>query len=193
MTLATKLTFSRLLLAPVIFILFWILKYNVNPSVDLWMTLTLIGIAAYGEISDALDGKIARDRNEITDFGKLFDPFADSVYRFTFFFCFWWLKMCPAWMVIVILYREMSISFLRLVLRGENVVLAARQSGKIKAIFQASAIFLILLVQASKYWFRNLTVELYGSVIMFIVVIVTLISMVDYIQAHWKILEQIKK
>ena len=193
MTLSNKLSFFRLLLAPVYFILFWIDKHQNHPEVTLIVSCILIVLVILGEISDALDGSLARSRQEITDFGKLFDPFADYVTRFTFFFCFWWLELCPAWMVVVIFYREAIVSFLRLLVRGENVVLAARKTGKFKAIIQAIAIFVILGARLISFWIPNFPVVNIATGVMAVVVIITVISMVDYIYSCRAIIAQIPK
>jgi CDP-diacylglycerol---glycerol-3-phosphate 3-phosphatidyltransferase len=193
MTLATRLTMSRLCLSPLVFLLFWIDKIYSDSNHTFFISIALLAIATYSEISDAIDGRIARKRNEVTDFGKLFDPFTDSVYRFTFFFGFWWKDLCPAWMVVLIFYRETAVSFLRLVLRGENVVLAARRSGKIKAIFQAVAIFLIVIAQGAWTQVPAIPLQEVSTTVMFAVVVMTMISLVDYVSSHWPILAQIKK
>jgi CDP-diacylglycerol---glycerol-3-phosphate 3-phosphatidyltransferase len=193
MTTATRLTLSRLLISPIVFSLFWIEKCQNHPMTSLIVNGGLVCLAAIGEITDALDGRFARNMNEVTDFGKLFDPFADYVYRFTFFFCFWWVELCPAWMIVLLFYREAGVSFLRLVLRGENVVLAARSSGKVKAVVQAIAIFIILLAQMVRYWKPGFPVYKISSSVMLVVVIVTLVSLIDYIHGQRGILRQIRK
>jgi CDP-diacylglycerol---glycerol-3-phosphate 3-phosphatidyltransferase len=193
MTYSNRLTLIRLSLAPVFFILFWIEKHFANHGLSLSINITLIILATISEITDALDGKIARKRKEVTDFGKLFDPFADSVSRFTFFLCFWWSNLIPAWMVIIIFYRDACVSFLRLVLRGENVVLAARRSGKIKAVLQSIAIICILLGRVCKILYAPFPLDRVVWWIMLIVVGVTIYSFVDYVLSHKKILSRIPK
>ncbi|MBN1552117.1 CDP-diacylglycerol--glycerol-3-phosphate 3-phosphatidyltransferase [bacterium] len=193
MTLPNKLSLIRLSVAPVYFLLFWLDLTLNKPEATLTINIILIILITLAEISDAMDGRLARSRGEVTDFGKLFDPFADHVSRFTIFFCFWWLQLVPAWMVVLIFYREVSVSFLRLLVRGENVVLAARRSGKIKAIVQAIAIYGILIARILHFWIQELPVPIVASSIMAIVVIVTLISMFDYIFSCKDIIKQIEK
>lgn len=193
MTLSNRLTLIRLSMAPLFFCLFWIEITLAQPKTSLIINLLLIVLAAISEISDALDGKIARSRNEVTDFGKLFDPFADSVSRFTFFLCFWWMNLFPAWMVVVLFYRDACISFLRLVVRGENVVLAARKSGKIKAVSQSVAIFVILASRVMQYFIPEFPLKPIALWVMVVVVIITVLSFVDYILAHREILKRIDK
>ncbi len=191
MTLSNKLTFARLLAAPVFFILFWIDKAMNQNGVTLGVTIILIILLTFSEISDAMDGRLARSRNEVTDFGKLFDPFADSVSRFTFFFCFWWLELCPAWMVVVIFYRDAAISFLRLVVRGENVVLAARKSGKFKAVSQATAIYLILAARLVHVFNGDFPLHTFSTWVIGIVAVITVASMMDYLAANMPVLKNV--
>ncbi len=193
MTIANRLTFIRLCMAPIFFLLFWLDLYAADPTVSLTINVLLILLATGSEISDAIDGRLARARGEVTDFGKLFDPFADSVSRFTFFLCFWWADMFPAWMVIVLFYRDACISFLRLAVRGENVVIAARKSGKIKAVSQSIAIFLLLISRILFHWLPRFPVHDISWWVMFLVVIITVLSFVDYLRAHWEILRAIPK
>jgi CDP-diacylglycerol---glycerol-3-phosphate 3-phosphatidyltransferase len=193
MTLANRLTFFRLMLAPVYFCLFWVDIKLDQPFGTLVVTCVLLVLVTIAEITDALDGILARARSEISDFGKLFDPFADYMTRFTLFFGFWWLDLVPAWMVVIIFYREAIISFLRLLVRGENVVLAARTSGKFKAVAQAIAIFAILLSRGMTYWFPTFPVHIISSSIMLVVVLITLYSMVDYLHSCRHITRAINK
>ncbi len=192
MTLANRLTLARLSLAPLYFCLFWIDREMNHNLITLTINIGLIILVTFAEISDALDGHLARSRNEITDFGKLFDPFADYVTRFTFFFCFWWIGLFPAWMVVLVYYREAVISFLRLLVRGENVVLSARKSGKIKAIIQAVAIFMILGARVLVYWVPSFPIKTLSFYVMLCVVLITLYSMFDYLNACRPILKNIQ-
>lgn len=191
MTLSNRVTLARLCMSPLCFCVIWFDQTHSDISWRWIINVTLIVIATFSEISDALDGKLARDRGQVTDFGKLFDPFADYVYRFTFFFCFWWMQLAPAWMIVLLFYREASISFLRLVVRGENIVLSARKSGKIKAVSQAVAIFVILLSRLISDFYAGFPVHEIAWWMMLGVVGITLYSMVDYIWAHRNIIEQL--
>ena len=98
--------------------------------------------------TDAVDGYIARKRNQITNFGKLMDPLADKVLTTAAFIVFVDAGAIPAWMVIVILAREFIITGLRGVAASEGVVIAAEMSGKLKTISQMLAICIILLALA---------------------------------------------
>src|SRR6516162_5447233 len=110
-------------------------------------TIALALFVAAG-ISDFLDGQIARRRNLITNFGILMDPLADKIMVCSAFIAFVELGWFPAWMTVIIVARELSITGLRLLAASKNVVLAAEGYGKHKTISQIVAI-IALLVQAS--------------------------------------------
>jgi CDP-diacylglycerol--glycerol-3-phosphate 3-phosphatidyltransferase len=115
-----------------------------------------------GEISDFLDGIAARRRNEVSDFGKLIDPMADALFHLTLFIMFLALSLVPGWMVIVLVWREVAVSSLRLMAStDQRVVIAAAKPGKIKANVQALVTLLVLvtfivgpldLAQAVGFW-----------------------------------------
>jgi CDP-diacylglycerol---glycerol-3-phosphate 3-phosphatidyltransferase len=136
MKMANILTIARILLSPV-FILFFIQKSLLGYSVCL-----LVAIAI--EITDFLDGKIARKYQQISDFGKLMDPFADSIARFSIFLSFMSIKLAPVWMVAIFFYRDVLVSVIRVFSMKEGVVISARRSGKTKAWVQAVCIFTVL-------------------------------------------------
>ncbi len=137
MNLANTLTIGRLVLAPVFFLLVfvpvWAGVLQVTSVVLLWLIFIVI------EVSDAADGQIARSRNEVTDLGKVLDPFADVISRLTYFVAFTAIGIMPAWILLVLLYREYGIVFVRLLMFRKGVALAARSGGKIKAVLYAVA------------------------------------------------------
>ena len=79
MTLANRFTFSRIILSPVFFVIYLL------PNKAIWTIPVLWLIFIFSEITDCLDGMAARKRKEITDFGKFFDPFADTLMHITYF------------------------------------------------------------------------------------------------------------
>lgn len=99
------------------------------------------------ELSDILDGTIARRLNIVSDVGKLLDPFADVVSRLTYFVVFAAFSIMPVWIFILIMYREIGIIFLRMMLVRDGIALAARKGGKLKAVMYAvSAGFGLLML-----------------------------------------------
>ena len=140
MNLPNKLTVSRLFMAPLFFIAYflpdWINTANqevLNIS-SAWM-LIILCIAI--EISDLLDGIIARRMHLITDLGKVLDPFADVISRITYFLCLAYSGIMPVWIFIIILYRELSVIFIRMIMMGKGVAMAANVWGKTKAVLYA--------------------------------------------------------
>src|SRR3954462_7846286 len=105
-----------------------------------------------GSITDFLDGKIARDRKLITNFGMLMDPLADKILVCSAFIAFVGIHKMPAWMVVIIVARELAITGLRLLAASRNVVLAAEGYGKHKTISQITAILAILVLMSYKEW-----------------------------------------
>ena len=103
-------------------------------------------------LTDLFDGIIARRRNLLTDFGKLMDPLADKVLICSAFIAFIELDWMPAWMVILIVARELAITGLRLLAASKNLVLAAERQGKNKTISQITAIIALLVTHSHADW-----------------------------------------
>ncbi|MEM6929858.1 MAG: CDP-alcohol phosphatidyltransferase family protein, partial [Myxococcota bacterium] len=130
------------------------------------------------EATDILDGQIARRYGVVTSFGKLFDPFSDAVTRYTLFLGMYAIGVAELWMLIAIFFRDSSVSFFRSVAAVRQVVVAARFSGKLKAVVQGvgtQLIFISLLVmQLAPDWGLP---EATPNVIMWIITLVTLGSL----------------
>jgi CDP-diacylglycerol--glycerol-3-phosphate 3-phosphatidyltransferase len=105
-------------------------------SGSVWGVVGAAVLALLLELTDLLDGRIARSYGQVTNFGKLFDPFSDAFCRFTLFLGLYEIGVADLWMIVLIFYRDASISFFRSVAAIRNVVLAARPSGKLKAVVQ---------------------------------------------------------
>lgn len=111
-----------------------------------WGVAAALTLSVIIEGTDALDGWVARRYDAVTDFGKLFDPFSDAFSRFTLFLALWAIGAADLWMILVIFYRDSAISFFRGVAATRQVVMAARPTGKIKAVVQAIGVNVILVV-----------------------------------------------
>lgn len=132
--------------------------------------------AAIIEISDLLDGYIARHNKQVTKFGKLFDPLADTLSRFSIFLTLLIAGILPPWMIFVFFIRDMSIAYMRAFASTESIIISARYSGKIKAVMQAIAILSVcylLMLSKQNMFFTNPTHRL--GVVITIVVMVTFI------------------
>jgi len=148
--------------------------------------------------SDYLDGYIAKKYNLVSDFGKLMDPIADKVLTLAAFLAFVEMGLIPAWMVVIIIMRELLITGLRVVALINKEVLAAEMGGKHKTVSQMVSIFVILLFIVFKeagvrmfgfwndsfeYWYKQTI-----FVLMIITVLFTVISGASYLVGNKKYL-----
>jgi len=137
-----------------------------------------------GCLTDFLDGRIARKRNLITDFGKFIDPVADKLLVLTTLIMLIHLGKMPAWIVIVILCRELAVDGLRMVSVTKGKVIAAGPLGKWKTACQMILISAMLILNLSVYEAWPLTV------LAAIVVLLTLVSAVDYFSRNASVLSE---
>src|SRR3982751_640863 len=144
MNLPNKLTVSRFVLT----VAFLIVMFSRVPFHE---TIALVLFVA-GGISDFLDGEIARRHKLITNFGILMDPLADKIMVCSAFIAFVGLNWIAAWMVVIVVARELAITGLRLLAASKNVVLAAEGYGKHKTISQIVAIISILVLHSYAQW-----------------------------------------
>jgi CDP-diacylglycerol--glycerol-3-phosphate 3-phosphatidyltransferase len=144
MNLPNKLTVARLLLT-VVFLGFFFAPFRFNDTV----ALLVFGAAS---LTDYFDGKIARRDNLITNFGILMDPLADKILICSAFIAFVGRGLMPAWMVIIIVARELAITGLRMLAASKQKVLAAERYGKHKTISQMVAIITILVARSYPEW-----------------------------------------
>ena len=124
-TYANALTVSRIGLAPV-----FIICFMADGAASKFAAFV---IACLFEITDLFDGYLARSRGEVTGIGKLIDPLADNISRFSVFLCLLARDYVPVWMIAIIFYRDAMVSYIRVGAAAHEVVLAARTTGKIKA------------------------------------------------------------
>ena len=136
MNLPNKLTVTRLVLAPVFFLVYFLI--DIVPSLNAVIyAAILVLLYAVMELTDLLDGKIARGRKLVTDLGKVLDPFADVICHLTFFTCLLVSGIMPVWAFIFILWREFAQSFTRMLMMGKGKAMAANIFGKAKTCLYA--------------------------------------------------------
>ncbi len=147
MNLPNKLTLLRMILVPVVVVL------TLVEFPHHWICAGVVFIVA--AITDALDGNIARKRGLVTDFGKLMDPIADKLLVIAAFVCFitvefpgTWVSgpICSPWVVIIILAREFLVTSARMIYAERGTVIAANIWGKLKTVFQLTAIITIFIL-----------------------------------------------
>ena len=142
MNLPNKLTLLRIILVP-----FFIIAMLVNFPFHYLVAGCIFGIAS---VTDTLDGKIARSRNLVTDFGKFADPLADKILVLTALVCFLQVGLLGSFgaiPVIIVLFREFAVSGIRLVAASSGKVVAANIWGKIKTVSQMVGISVIFAMQ----------------------------------------------
>lgn len=163
MNLPNKLTILRVLLVPV-FVLFMLTDLGGQYS-----NIIALVIFVVASLTDSLDGYLARKNNLVTNFGKFMDPLADKLLVCSALLCLMELDRIPAWMVLIIIAREFIISGFRLVASDNGVVIAASYWGKVKTVVQVVMIIALLIEFP------------YAMIIAWAAVILTVVSLVDYI------------
>jgi CDP-diacylglycerol--glycerol-3-phosphate 3-phosphatidyltransferase len=199
MTLADKVTASRLVLAPLFFIMyllpvifpFWFIG---NPP---WTVPVLWVLFIIAELTDMIDGQVARRRKEVSDFGKFFDPFADTLAQLTFFLCFVIDGILPVLLYLVVLYREFCILFIRNLMLKKGIIMGARMGGKIKTV--AYIIAGIISLAASSVRRLGLDASLFailrtvGTIFFALSVLVALLSFADYVSVYRHLGKEVKE
>jgi len=202
MNLANTLTLSRIILAPVFFIIYLLPRFFPHSFLNgtTWTIPVLWAVFIISEITDYFDGLAARKLKLTSDFGKLFDPFADTLVQITCFLCFviddvWNAGILPVILFLLVIYREFGILFIRNLMLKKNITLGARMLGKIKTVSYIIAVGAALLVAtferlANSYYVFNENLLLYlkiGALIIFIIsVIFSIVSFIDYLLIYQK-------
>lgn len=165
MNIANKLTVFRVILVP-IFVLF------METDFTAYNKYIAFAIFCLATITDKLDGTIARKYDMITDFGKFMDPIADKLLVCSALVCLTGIGRIPAWISIIIIGREFVVSGVRIVAADRGVKIAATWWGKSKTIAQMTMIIIVLL---------NIEkLAILETVVMYVTLILTLVSMADY-------------
>ncbi len=177
MNLPNKLTILRVIMIP-----FFVLALLYNGGENQTLRYVAAAIFIIASLTDMLDGKIARKCNLVTNFGKFMDPLADKLLVCSALICLVELKELPAWMVIVIISREFIISGFRLVASDNGVVIAASYWGKFKTTFQMIAVVLLIVGIPA--------LSMVTTAVVWIAIILTVISLVDYIAKNVNVLKE---
>ena len=191
MNIAIALTGSRLFTG-ILFAYFFVNAVSADGGVlnFAFLNIAFISVVIL-ELSDAFDGIVARARNQVTDFGKIFDPICDAISRQTIFLSFLLVGAIPLWAFLVFLYRDSLIYLLRIMSAKDGVVLAASASGKVKAISQAVATFLILILYYLQYFGVEIPELLCFPLSYWIIAVPTIFALtsgIDYYRNNWKVI-----
>jgi len=174
MTTASKITLARVALIPV----YMVLMYLSAGQFGLWMLLALL-VFVVASLTDYVDGHIARTYNQVSDFGKFLDPLADKLLTLAAMcmFCQW--GKFPAWALMIVLTREFAVSGLRMVAGPKGKVIAAGKSGKFKTASTMVGLIVWMAFPGSSF---------IGTIVMWMIVITTVYSGVEYFIQNWNCL-----
>ena len=192
MNLPNKLTVGRILLVP-LFVAAMLIPFPLHN----FAALILFSAAS---ITDMLDGKIARKRGLITDFGKFADPLADKILVLAAMLCLVQNGLCDCVAVIIVLLREFSVTSIRLIASTKGEVIAANKWGKVKTVSQMTALIIIMVLQSVCDIIKlsgsvvpeylSLTFFIIGEVLIWISTIFTIISGVIYIKQNFHFISE---
>lgn len=180
MNLPNKLTLFRVVLIP--FFVFFLLA----PFFEGYGNYIAVAIFIVASLTDFLDGKIARKYNLVTNFGKFMDPLADKLLVCSAMICLISTGQLPAWIVIIIISREFIISGFRLIASDNGVVIAASYWGKFKTTFQMLMVIVLILN------IKHPVFEVIGTVLIYVSLALTIISLIDYIIKNKDVLKDQK-
>lgn len=181
MNLPNKLTVARMIAVP-----FFVAAYMLGPK-NVWFYLVALIIFAAASLTDMLDGKIARARGLVTNFGKIMDPLADKILVYSAFCLMVWDGTVAGWMLILILAREFAVSGMRTVAASEGIVIAAGMSGKIKTVLQMFAVPVLILALAIPSVPVIMTI---GQVLLWASLVMTVYSGAEYIIKNKEVFKQ---
>ncbi|MDR2659459.1 MAG: CDP-diacylglycerol--glycerol-3-phosphate 3-phosphatidyltransferase [Spirochaetaceae bacterium] len=181
MFLSNKLSCVRIFFAPVFFIV-----YSLAHSLDEYAVVVLICLLValvFVEFTDFLDGFFARKFNQVSDTGKLLDPFSDAFLHINIFLCFTLYGLMPALIFILILYREFLMLFLRMLSIKKGIAVAARMGGKFKTVLYILSVFctLILNILSAAGFVHAIVLKPVLTILFCLCAAASYISFVDYI------------
>ena len=174
MNLPNKLSMLRICMIP-----FFVLFALMNAQ---WAQYVALAIFIIASLTDMLDGKIARKRGLVTNFGKFIDPIADKLLVMSALVVLVQQGRMPGWICILMLAREFAISGFRLVAADSGKVIAAGWLGKVKTVLQMSAVIgLFLLVPVEGAPLLGQFGVVLANIAMYAAAVMTVVSGVDYI------------
>jgi len=172
MTLPDKLTVSRIFLT---FVFMFFLFANGLPAKSLALFVFLLA-----SFTDFLDGFIAKENNISTDFGRMMDPIADKILVLAAFLAFVEMRLVPAWMVVIIILREITVTALRVLAFAKGKIIPSDDGGKQKMVSQVVTILAVLVFLILREVGIKVS-DLLIFVLMSITVVLTLVSGISYL------------
>jgi len=177
MNLPNSLTLARIFLIPLLVVVL-LTKFEGTVIFGIGKELVGAAIFAVAALTDWLDGYLARRRQQVTTFGQLMDPLADKLLIIAALVSLVQMELAPAWMVAIIVGRELGVTVLRSVAFSRGVTIAASPLGKVKMLSQVVAILLLILGREYLHEFFIL-----GQIALWVVVVTALVSAADY---YWR-------
>ena len=199
MKTSNKFTLTRIVIAPIFFVLYFIpVWFDIkNAFLQNILCFTLIPLLAFAEFTDYLDGHFARKLGQVSDFGKLFDPFADVFLHLSTFTCFVFSGHMPAPIYVLIRYRELSQNFLRMVAAKQGTAIAARRGGKLKTVCYVAACFISLAQEclarsglAGRWGLDMGLLRGIGIAVYVLCVVLAYVSFIDYLRNFGSVLKK---
>lgn len=147
-------------------------------------------IFALGAITDAVDGRMARKNNIVTNFGKFLDPIADKMLVTAGFLALMQDGLCNIWIVMLMLTREFAVTSVRLIAAAQGVVIPANIGGKIKTVFQMVSLILIMLIgEVNTVFSLGLPLAVISNVLLGITAAISVVSGLVYIFDSRKVID----
>ena len=199
MKTSNKFTTMRVAFAPVFFLIYNIPLWTQSELLYKISAFCMIPLPALFELTDFFDGYYARKNGEVSDFGKLYDPFADVMLNLTVFLCATKsaagnsVSYMPLVIFALILYREFSMNFIRMVAVSKGTAIAARKGGKFKTVFYITSGFFMLAVESAlrlgfePACFASLLVV--AKILFSVCLVLSYISFIDYIKTFYLLLK----
>lgn len=193
MTKADKFTTVRLIFAPIFLIIYVLPEWL--PSLKFISGCILFPLLCFAEFTDFLDGYYARKFQCVSDFGKLYDPFADVVLHLSTFFCYVHTGYMSFIMLLLLFYRETGMLFLRMIAAKKGVAIGAKKGGKLKTVLYIVTGFVCLAVESLKRIGLGIEALLPVTSIVILVmsvlcVLASYISFIDYLISFKSIFEK---
>lgn len=199
MKTSNKFTLARIIAAPMLFVLYFLPRWlgiAEGSVAAIVLSAAMIPLLAAAEITDYFDGHFARAHGEVSDFGKMFDPFADVFLHLSMFTCFVFTGYMHPALFVLILYREFSQNFLRMVAAKSGTAIAAKKGGKIKTVFYVVSCFVALVQNflsasglAARLGMDMAAFKVAGNVVFALCVLLSYASFVDYLKSFGGVLK----
>lgn len=202
MKVSNKITLARVIFAPIFLFLYYLPIWMQNEILAKISAYIMIPLLALAQLTDYFDGHLARKNGEVSDFGKLFDPFADVMLNLTLFICAQASyisenRYMPVVLFALILYREFTMIFIRMVAVSHGTAIAARKGGKFKTVFYITSGFYVLAIESvirlgfyTQIESAMSTLKCIALVMFSICVVLSYVSFIDYIKTFSSVLKK---